>query len=80
MQRKNARMTFRCPGELRKEIEKDAERLQWPMSDILVGVLKNWFFPQPKSNTDEIFQELDEIADRLESKQSEWENRERQTQ
>lgn len=74
MHRKNCRITFRLPKELRKSLENAAKRTESSMSDTLVIILKDWFPLERRKTVEETFQELDEIVARLDSLQSRGEN------
>jgi hypothetical protein len=80
MQNKNARMAFRCSSELRKKIQKEAETLEWTMSDMIVEILETWFSSERNSDGEGILQEIDELIAKIESEGSREGNRERQTE
>ena len=68
--RKDSRITFRLPKELRKSLERAAKRDESSMSDILVLILKSWFPLERRKTGAELFQEIDELINSVLPKQS----------
>jgi len=70
MPKKNARITYRCPSELRHLIEKEAEIFDGNMSDAIVNIVKTWFYRRPIGDADRIFREINELVANFQKMQS----------